>query len=254
MKKKIAVLLGSMIVIGAAGVGAKIYGDSQKHEVADVYYFDVSSKEYVRNMTTYSEESCEVGDYVVTLENSLYDDVVDIGCCTFSIKGKDREMSEEELNDFFKQYEIVKYFTGGGGGKAEYENGVLYCYRDFEITGEAPDMRNKIVLSDREGNTVHEFTLISKDDHKEYVWENETCIISPLGLRICRNQPIERDAGFILKYDNGKEDKRIPWGDYHFGSHTGEYKIAVMKRFDKIMDIDDIRSIVINGNEYQVKN
>ena len=92
---------------------------------------------------------------------------------------------------------------------------------------------------------------------KKFEFDKEIVILSPMGIRINRDEFIKPDT-VILKYNDGTEDKVIVKEGTSLlggedgggiGGETGNY--AYIAPFKNIMDIKNVESVIIDGNEYK---
>ena len=122
----------------------------------------------------------------------------------------------------------------------------------------APSAKDKILLVERnKAGSLYEFNLISISNTKKFEFDKEIVILSPMGIRINRDEFIKPDT-VILKYNDGTEDKVIVKEGTSLlggedgggiGGETGNY--AYIAPFKNIMDIKNVESVIIDGNEYK---
>ena len=134
----------------------------------------------------------------------------------------------------------------------------MYFYKGLSNTVWAPSAKDKILLVERnKAGSLYEFNLISISNTKKFEFDKEIVILSPMGIRINRDEFIKPDT-VILKYNDGTEDKVIVKEGTSLlggedgggiGGETGNY--AYIAPFKNIMDIKNVESVIIDGNEYK---
>lgn len=92
MKKKLCISIVSIIVIlSIVFIVVKILNskrDRSSFNNEDTFFDVLDSKEYLKNMTTYKNKSKEYENYIITLENSLFEKEMENGYFVFSIAKK----------------------------------------------------------------------------------------------------------------------------------------------------------------------
>ena len=257
-KKAILMIVMALIICGCgAGITYKIYGNGEK-DITEMF-FDPDSREYVKNMTVYNNEMIEMDGYKVALETSLYDSEVGIGYFVFSIQQTDG--GTDYLDEFFKKYHFEEYSAGSIQTEVITEGNTTYYYLGLEITLWPSDkFKDKVYLKERESSAeLYVFDLISVSNNQKYEYNGKQVVLSPIGLRVNREQFIEPDI-VILKYNDGTKDKTIVKDGRlqeknnenlsHMGGGDGKY--AFICNFKNIMDITNVESIVVDGNEYKL--
>ena len=115
-------------------------------------------------------------------------------------------------------------------------------------------------MKERESGTdLYVFDLISVSNNQKYEYNGKQVVLSPIGLRVNREQFIEPDT-VILKYNDGTKDKAIvkdgrlqEKNNESLGNlGGGDGKYAFTCSFKNIMDITNVESIVVDGNEYKL--
>ncbi len=115
----------------------------------------------------------------------------------------------------------------------------------------------KSIVERNKAGSLYEFNLISISNTKKFEFDKEIVILSPMGIRINRDEFIKPDT-VILKYNDGTEDKVIVKEGTSLlggedgggiGGETGNY--AYIAPFKNIMDIKNVESVIIDGNEYK---
>lgn len=255
-KKKIIYFIIALILICGCGAGAayRIYGNGPK-DITEMF-FDPESREYIKNMTIYNDEKIELDDYTVTLESSVYDSEVGIGYLVFVIQQNDGKT--DNLNKFFEKYSLIDYAGGSGREESVIDGNKMYFYKGLSNTVWAPSAKDKILLVERnKAGSLYEFNLVSISNTKKFEFDKEIVILSHMGIRINRDEFIKPDT-VILKYNDGTEDKVIVKEGTSLlggedgggiGGETGNY--AYIAPFKNIMDIKNVESVIIDGNEYK---
>ena len=261
-RKKTILLIVAIVLVCACGAGIiyKIYSNGKKE-----LFFDPDSKEYKKYMTVYDGEMIEMDDYKVALETSLYDAEVGIGYFVFSIQQTDGET--DYLNKFFDKYYFMSYPKGKRTTKVITKGNTMYYYLgiEYSLWVEAKD---RVYLVEKKSSADYEyiFDLISISNNRKYEYDGEQVVLSPIGIRFNReeyiklNENLTKPNTVILKYNDGTKDKTIikdgklqekDKEDFEGMGNENE-KNAYTCSFKNIMDITNVESIVVDGNEYKL--
>lgn len=106
---------------------------------------------------------------------------------------------------------------------------------------------------------VYVFDLISISNNQKYEYENKQIVLSPIGMRINRDDFIKPNT-VVFRYNDGKKDKTIVEDSClqeknndnlgGMGGENGNY--AYICSFKNIIDISSVEAILVDGIEYKL--
>lgn len=253
----VAVIVSSTIVYAYSGKTVWEFFFSQEEKVEDALeLYDINGQNFT------------IGDYTITLEETLYEEETGIGYFVVSYK-KQGGKPEIELNKYGQavsmnavdnRFFIDIDFGGMQNVKYSYEGNVLYEYVYF-TTLEGYDRTIDLVDKNYEDTTnltgykTYTYTIKETKKIKKFVLEDNIDMkMSPLGLSIyCQHK---LDAVFVeVFYENGESEtliEDIEQMDLRCESEEDENgkvteKVEYRETFKEVKDVDSIAYIEYNG-------
>ena len=253
-RKKTILLIVAIVLVCACGAGIiyKIYSNGKKE-----LFFDPDSKEYKKYMTVYDDQLIEMDDYKVALETSVYDAEVGIGYFVFSIQQTDGET--DYLNKFFDKYYFMSYSKGKRKTKVITKGNTMYYYLGI-LYSRWMEAKDRVYLVEKDSSADYEyiFNLISVSNNRKYEYDGKQVVLSPIGFKLIEDENIPLN-NIVFKYNDGTKDKTILKGgrlqekdnDYYDGVNSNGSRSYIC-RFKNMIDITNVESIVVDGNEYKL--
>ena len=228
-------------------------------------FFHNSGSDYAKEILDYNGQSVKIDDYMITLEQTLYDSRTSIGYCVFAItkEGGKPEWQENVSSECFgedNRFSTEVFSSGGRSCEHEFIGDTLYEYVSFSVDLEYDSTVNLIDYKQSDRNTIdgfkrYKFMIKYSRKYNEYtISEYIKLAISPLGIAIDSNNAIGNMC-ISLHYKNGKEEtvvdteKKIGIGGSHTCSHDDIRRYQFI--FKEIKNIDEIDYIVYNGKQYK---
>lgn len=261
MKQKLCISIVSIILILSVVfivitiLNSDRNGNSFNNEDA---FFDVlNSKEYLKNMTTYSDESKEYGGYIITLENSLYEKEMEKGYFVFSIAKKKGMISKNEAEKISKKFgfgNICLPWKYDGWG---YSAGVVYYYLYTEVMEPSKKDLEKIYFYDSSSYKYYTdteeygFDIIASNKHVKCQAGGTSIILSPIGLIIDGQK---RPPEVCINYKDGSKLRLVKNEELNdlLLDGVGSNNYSSDYRFKECISIEGVESITVVNYDYKV--
>lgn len=259
-KKNIVIILFICLIL--SGIFTYQYVKAKAPKTAEEHYFNIDSRDYLKNMTIYSNQSYEIDGFKITLDNSIYDENTDVAYCVFSVKQTDG--NSDKLVDSFGigdlRFEITTLLNGRLDFDIEIEDNTLYYYLEYVAIEQPNEYKGKLYLLDKENGadkvpTEYVFELEGSESRK-YTYDNKVAYLSPIALRIESEESIEM-ADIKLNCKGGEEiiiaeDGHMKSG---YGRSSGENNSngsVYVYRFYEALDRDVVENITVNDMLFEL--
>lgn len=265
------VLLAIILLVIGIFVGRKSVKANQKGVNISNEFFEKDSRDYIKNMTVYNDESVSTDGLIYTLESSVYIKECNIGYYVISIR------QENGKTDIISSINYM-LSMGGRAEKLKLEGDTLY----FSFVKTEMWEEDVLEIADYRGNidtdNVIRFNVVNNEsiDVKTFSNDEYECSFSAIGFSILHSD--DKDIEKVkIKYDDGTEKTifYFPRRDIEAGTEDFDNTVicdtaygwtyfddrswntpSEMNRFtylfNKLYDTEKISSVTVNGEELKL--
>lgn len=273
--KKI-IYIFSIILVGVICLYIGKKSSNAKESRIDIsnMFFVQDSRDYIKNMTIYNEESVTVNGMIYTLESSVYVKKCNIGYYVISVK---QENGKTDIINSGIQINSM----GGRMEKCEIQGNTLFYYFAKSEMNEEDILQIMCSHADTKGDCgIIRFNLINNEsvDVKSFSNDKYVCEFSPIGYSILHSE--EEINEVVINYDNGDEktlyyypplqdirdgkekfedvvisDTTVGWDYFNDMSwDTPEKMDRFTLFFNKWYNIEKISAVTVNGEKLEIEN
>lgn len=271
MKKKLVIV--SIILVSVLLIMILVLNNNKEQDMVEELFHESSENEqkYLNNLVAEDGREVEKDGYVFTLVREFYDNVTNTGFFELEIshgnKKIDCDISKTNKIWIDNRFELIAHRIDEIKKVEKGKEIILYV----SITNASKLSDGKLSILDNEGHNndvkdiykkIGEFDFIKTNKHITFKLDNEGKIyISPISAIEILNFGTENDTikEFIINFDDGKKISLLKNGDTQYSNvgilrENGNEKTINEYLFRKIMNVDNIKSITIDGkNLYAVE-
>ena len=228
--------------------------------------------EYVAELVDVGEQQVQIGDYRVTMKESIFEKETKIGYAVFEIENDrgeilyDKDMSlfldfGEEINpeEESGRRRFIFSTKGGGGvsGRAQKKGKTLLACMSFELSEGGTGLE----ITDEVTNDSYSFKIHSESQAKKYfVGDNTNLWISSLGIMMVSEykegeedipvrtvEAADKDGRKFMLFDEGRDE--TAWTTYSENVDGGTVSQWNQFSFAEPIDLERVATVYVNGKE-----
>lgn len=232
--------------------------------------------EYVAELVDIGEQQVQIGDYQVTMKESIFEKETKIGYAVFEIENDrgeilyDKDMSlfldfGEEINPEEEpgRRRFIFSTIGGGGvsGRAQKKGKTLLACMSFELSEGGTGLE----ITDEVTNASYSFKIHNESQAKKYFVNNNTNLwISSLGIMMvseCKAgeestlvrtvEAEDRDGRKYMLFDDGRDE--TAWTTYSENVDGETVSYWNQFSFAQPIDLERIATVYVNGKEVKTR-